>query len=229
MATAEHVIKLDPYFITVHTMQAMFQQRLLAGDLPHQLGATEKAAYVREQALALTVEVGEALNEIGWKSWAKPRPTNRPAYVEELADVFIFFMNMMLVEDVRPTELLNAVKDKIAVNIKRQDKGYVIDHTTKCPGCKRSYNGAGVLCARVAPINANGKRKDRWCMDHGHIEVPEDRCPGCNATYGPDVKCTPETPVDDDTMRAPWCVTAGWQSPPPGIKKTVRTSDEMLG
>jgi dimeric dUTPase (all-alpha-NTP-PPase superfamily) len=162
MATADHTIKIDPMFVTLFTLQARFQQRLLNGKMPAELDMDAHAAYVREQALALTDELHEALNEIPWKSWATSAEYNRAAYTEELADVFIFFMNMMLAGDVRPTEIMRTVYDKIHKNMKRQDDGYVINATTKCPGCKRSYDGAGVKC--TPPREEGDGLVPGWCI-----------------------------------------------------------------
>jgi NTP pyrophosphatase (non-canonical NTP hydrolase) len=137
-------ITLDPYFAGIYVLQRDFQARLL-GDVPVNLEGPAKMAYVREQALALTDELHEALAETGWKSWATSDHINRPAFQGELADVFIFLMNLMLVADITPTELLTVVKGKISKNHKRQDDGYD-GVSTKCPQCKRAYDDDAVGC-----------------------------------------------------------------------------------
>jgi hypothetical protein len=201
MASVDFNLTLDPVFVALYTRQRLFQADML-GRFPYDLEPDEAKAYVREQALALTDELHEALQEIPWKSWAKRDEMNRPAYMEELADVFIFFMNMMLIGDVRPTELMDIVEAKIRKNIKRQADGYVISPETKCPGCHRSYDGAGVMCARVAPENANGRRKDRWCDTYGHIyddgSTTRTNCGQCKRPFNtPGVSCSPGNAVAD--------------------------------
>lgn len=73
--------------------------------------------YIRKYALALTVEVVETLNETEWKPW-KPGELkiNHLGYRQELADVFIFFMNLMLADGIEADEMMQYVLDKININ-----------------------------------------------------------------------------------------------------------------
>lgn len=138
-------VTLDPYFAGIYVLQRDFQASLLNGQFPANLTDEGKMRYLRMQALALTDEVHEALGETGWKDWATSNHINREAYKGEMADVFIFLMNMMLVADITPAELLEAVKNKIAKNHKRQIDGY--DGVKgKCPKCKRAYDDDAVGC-----------------------------------------------------------------------------------
>lgn len=139
-------VHVDPMFSGLYVVQRDFQARLLSGDLPADLRGTDRKAYIREQALALTSELHEALDETGWKSWATSDHINRDAYMGELADVFIFLMNLMLVGDITPTDLMMVTRRKIAKNHKRQDDGYD-GVSTKCPGCKRAYDDDAVTCS----------------------------------------------------------------------------------
>lgn len=138
-------ITLDPVMALMMVKQLDFQTRLTGGVAPHELPDAEKMAYIREQCLALTDEVHEAMNETGWKSWASSNHINRDAYLGELADVYIFFMNLLLVGDIAAHELARVVLAKQEKNHKRQDEGYD-GVTTKCPGCKRAYDDDAVTC-----------------------------------------------------------------------------------
>lgn len=87
----------------------------------------ERMRYLRDQALALIVEVGEVLAETTWKPWATypiDAGINDDAYVKELADVFIFLLNLMLVGDVNGDRLVEAVKRKITQNQDRHANAY---------------------------------------------------------------------------------------------------------
>jgi dUTPase len=101
---------------------------------PRFLHGKSRDDYVNAMALALMVEVGEALQEISWKPWASGQWFNREAYLEELIDVLHFWMNLVLVATDRPTELLAAYQAKVEVNVKRQADGYTGE---KCPTCGR--------------------------------------------------------------------------------------------
>lgn len=156
-------LTVDPLFTGIYKDQLKFQTRLLDGFDPENLTPFKKMEYLREQSLALTDELHEALAETGWKSWATSNHINSEAYRSELADVFIFFMNLMLVDGCTPEELMAIVAKKIAKNHKRQDDGYD-GVSTKCPGCKRAYDDDAVKCKKAPPF-PNGQTSDifGWC------------------------------------------------------------------
>lgn len=154
MASAELKLTLDPVMTLMLTNQREFQLRVI-GDDPVDLRGTERKAYIREQALALLDEVHEALAETGWKSWATSDHINRAAFASELADVYIFMMNLMLVADIPAHELCHLVLEKQIKNHKRQDDGYD-GVSTKCPACRRAYDDDAVEC-RKAPPMPNGQ------------------------------------------------------------------------
>lgn len=145
MAGHELHMTVDPFFARLMHQQRQFQERILGGVEPELLSAEQKMAYIREQAYALCDEVHEATAETGWKSWATSNHINVEAYRGELADAYIFLMNLMLVAGISTGDLGLAVEAKILKNIKRQDDGYD-GVTTKCPGCKRAYDDEAVKC-----------------------------------------------------------------------------------
>src|SRR5262245_35274699 len=143
-------LKVDPMFSGLFAMQVQFQARLLGGQHPALLTDEAKMQYIRTMALALTDELHEALGETGWKDWAASNHLNRDAYMGELADVFIFLMNLMMVAQITPTNLMDVVKAKIMKNHQRQDNGYD-GVTEKCPGCRRAYDDNAVKCNQSTP------------------------------------------------------------------------------
>lgn len=161
MATTEIpvTVHVDPMFSGLYVLQRDFQAFLHDNQFPADMTDEKKMQYLGTQALALTNELHEALDETGWKPWATSNHINRDAYLGELADVFIFLMNMMLVGDITPTDLMGAVKDKQIKNRKRQDDGYD-GVTTKCPACKRAYDDDAVLCK---PFGAIAPGVNAWC------------------------------------------------------------------
>lgn len=159
--TAELSITLDPVMSLMFQRQREFQARLHDGRQPHELPDTEKMAYIREQALALTDEIHEAMAETGWKSWASSNHINREAYLSELADAYIFLMNLCLVSGHTAADLARVVLEKQFKNHKRQDDGYD-GVSTKCPGCKRAYDdrkGTERYCRPAEP------GWPAWCME----------------------------------------------------------------
>lgn len=158
MANTARTITLtvDPMFSGLYVLQRDFQARLL-GKIPADLTGDARKEYIREQALALTDELHEALAETGWKSWASGDAwINREAFAGEMADVFIFMMNLLLVADVTPADLMDKVKTKIAKNHKRQDDGYD-GVATKCAGCGRALDDDAVKCTPPSGELANGE------------------------------------------------------------------------
>lgn len=144
-------VTIDPAFARLLQRQREFQAAL--GLDRNDMTQPVMANYLRTQAFSLIAEVVEALDETHWKPWATPPPgvlgvVNRQRYVGELADVFIFTMNLMLAGNVSMMELAQAVDAKITKNIQRQADGYD-GRSEKCPACKRAYDDAGVQCYAI--------------------------------------------------------------------------------
>lgn len=120
-------------------------QRNLQEKLGHhfeQMTQNERIDYIKENALALTDEVHEALAETGWKSWATSRHVNREPYLGELRDAWQFLTNMMLAVEPDPVKLADwfadALSEKHDVNHRRV--GNYDGVSTKCPSCKRALD-----------------------------------------------------------------------------------------
>lgn len=165
MADTEVIVSLDPLMSRMLQRQSEFQTML--GRHPDGMTRNELREYIRTQALALGVEVNEALDETQWKPWAADIPdrpiVDKPRYIGELADVYIFFMNMMLAGKVSSIELCKAVDAKQDKNIKRQQEGYNAKDT-KCPACKRAYDDANVTCKLAPPFpNDQPRRIHGYC------------------------------------------------------------------
>lgn len=113
------------------------------------LSAEDRSTYIRDMSLALTDELHEALNEVGWKPWATSRHLNRAAYAGELIDVLHFWCNLALAADLSEQDILDLYFAKAEKNAKRQLAGYdgVAD---KCRTCGRAFDDAAVLCTPIA-------------------------------------------------------------------------------
>lgn len=145
MATAQHNITIDPAFTRLLARQREIQRVFLDGKTPGELEEGRKMAFLMETGTALMCEVTEALNETGWKPWASSNHINRDAYREELADIYIFLMNLMLCDDMTMMDMAHLVQAKQTKNVKRQMEGYT-GVTEKCPRCKGALDGAGIEC-----------------------------------------------------------------------------------
>lgn len=115
--------------------QQLEMQRSSFGIDPTQLEGKERDEYVQAMALALMIEVGEAMQEISWKPWATGQWFHRDRFIEEMIDVLHFWMNMILIATDKPEEVLAAYQRKAEVNVARQRDGYTGEG--KCPECGR--------------------------------------------------------------------------------------------
>lgn len=115
------------------------------GNDPKSLTDDQKVEWIRWNVLALEDELHEALQEVGWKPWAKSKHVNRDAYISELVDAFHFLMNLMLVVDCSADEFLDKYFEKRKVNQKRQAEGYD-GVSNKCARCHRALDDAAVNC-----------------------------------------------------------------------------------
>lgn len=93
---------------------------------PRTLKGEERIEYIRTNVLAAQAELIEVLNETGWKPWKTVDygRVNRQAYLDELADVFIFLLNLCLVGQITGRDLATAIVKKWRINRRRQKNGY---------------------------------------------------------------------------------------------------------
>lgn len=128
--------------------QAFLQRRSFGHDVQN-LKFDERIAYIKENVLALQVELAEALAEVSWKSWAKGPRFNHDAYFAELIDVLHFLINLFLADGSSPEVTAQRIYEgyvhKRAINAQRQEDGY--DGVTgKCATCKRALDDPAVTC-----------------------------------------------------------------------------------
>ncbi len=107
--------------------------------------------FIHWNVTAATDELHELLGEIGWKPWAKSRHINLEAARGELVDAIHFILNLALVLGLdNAAEIIERYRAKHEKNAKRQQEGYD-GVSTKCLGCKRALDDAGVGCVEYLP------------------------------------------------------------------------------
>lgn len=125
----------------------------------------ERIQFIKDMHTALTMEMGEMLDETGWKPWATSNHVNEEAGQGELADVLLFFINLCLAFNASPEVIAAKTFEKMQRNLDRQLAGY--DGVTgKCVRCKRALDDTAVTCYDISPAEG-------WCgeLDSGG-EVP---------------------------------------------------------
>lgn len=117
----------------------------------------ELADWVIVNHTACVKELGEALDEVGWKTWAHPRGwVNREAFLRELIDAGHFLANLAIAVNCTDEEWERLYREKQAVNLKRQQDGY--DGVSgKCPQCHKAYDDPSTRCLREMP------HMSAWC------------------------------------------------------------------
>ena len=97
------------------------------GSDPAGLDLPEWLEYIREQTLAAFVELGEYIQNIKWKPWArsayKPSSVTRAEAIEEMVDVLHFIANNLIALDVTDEELNKSYEYKMQVNRDRMASG----------------------------------------------------------------------------------------------------------
>lgn len=136
------------------------------------------ADYVVMNHTALSVELGELMNEVGWKSWSEPRGwVNREAVLSEAVDVAHFLANILCAVGITDEEWVAAYQSKQATNRRRQLTGYD-SREGKCPGCRRAYDDEATRCfpgEQVAERDASGHVTvyydlNPWCQEVGDLD-----------------------------------------------------------
>jgi hypothetical protein len=82
-------------------------------------------AAIREAASYTVEELYEAINLLKNKPWKNtPRHTDREAFLEELADMWHFLIEMHIIAGVSPLEVFQAYFAKTLINNTRRETGY---------------------------------------------------------------------------------------------------------
>lgn len=114
--------------MTLHDLLARqyAAQRSFGAD-PHRFDSIDEGAdYVRLSFTGAVTELGEVMNEIGWKPWKGSTygVVNGDRVAEELADVFLFVSNLALACRVTSEQLQDAIEAAWEKNQRRQREGY---------------------------------------------------------------------------------------------------------
>lgn len=116
------------------------------GGDPYHMSDEELAQFITWNHTALIVELGEMLNEVGWKPWASSRHCDGIRAIEEMVDAFHFFLNTLLALGAwsgMPVDSVAQIftqgyQDKNRKNLQRQIEGY--DGVGgKCRNCHRDF------------------------------------------------------------------------------------------
>lgn len=92
---------------------------------------------------AAVIELGEMMEEMGWKPWVQPRGwINREAAIKEAVDVLHFLGNLLTHAQCTGKELTDAYRAKQLKNLQRQIEGY--DGRYKCANCHRALDDGTV-------------------------------------------------------------------------------------
>jgi dimeric dUTPase (all-alpha-NTP-PPase superfamily) len=135
----------------------------MGGD-PQSMDDETAIQFFKDMVLALTDELHEAMNEIGWKPWATSKHFNTEAVKGELVDCLHFFINLCLVAGLEPDSLHSRYVTKNKKNALRQMEGY--DGLNKCPGCKRALDDAATECIPyVETADGQPIKRTVWCME----------------------------------------------------------------
>jgi LPS O-antigen subunit length determinant protein (WzzB/FepE family) len=125
--------------------QLVYQRQSFGNDL-RKLTLTERLTYLDEMLKSAAIEIlGEAYNELSWKSWAKNQFLNRDALVSEIVDSLFFLANCLAALEVSSNELAEKYRGKMNLNTARQKQGYDTS-INKCLVCKRALDDEAVTC-----------------------------------------------------------------------------------
>lgn len=117
MDRLEHMLKLQTELQIRYT-----------GDHPALLQGDAQKDYIRTMVLACTDELHEALREIPWKPWSGRQfygYEEQDKFMDEMVDVFHFYMNLMLVVGMPAEELYRRYLRKNGINHDRENNGYI--------------------------------------------------------------------------------------------------------
>lgn len=125
-------------------MKAQLELQIAKGTNPLNMTLNERVQYIKDQVLACTDELHEALKEVGWKPWASKRFIDENPAFGELRDAWQFLTNLMFAVTLEePEQLADRLEanlyEKLAINHRRVTEGYD-GVSSKCPGCSRALD-----------------------------------------------------------------------------------------
>ena len=126
-------------------MQAALQRRYHDGRDPASFSIEDRCSYIQVMVHAAQHELGEAMDEVGWKPWASSRHINRAQFHAEMVDAWHFFMNLMLAGDMDMDDLYRGYMEKNPINHTRITDGYD-GVSTKCKCCGRALDDPATEC-----------------------------------------------------------------------------------
>lgn len=118
----------------------------------------ERIQFIKDMHTALQMEMGEMLEETGWKPWATSNHVNEEAMQGELADMLLFYINLCFAANANAEVIFYKTMEKMDRNLLRQLEGYD-GISGKCYICKRALDDPAVDCTEFeAPEPFDG-----WC------------------------------------------------------------------
>lgn len=120
------------YFLKLYQNQEKFENLLISKskDFPNKLlsdfDKKEKTKFSKELALLLHQEISEFINAVGnYKSHKSKEDGKSIKEIKgEIADMFIFVLDIALTHNMSAQELLEEVENKQKINFTRQESGY---------------------------------------------------------------------------------------------------------
>lgn len=98
-----------------------------------------KVNLLHQYSVGAIKEISEIMDEFSWKPWASDIFLNKGSIISEVADTFLFLMNILLAVDGNAESFEKAVKAKMQKNFARAGIDYRHD-SFKCIECKRALD-----------------------------------------------------------------------------------------
>lgn len=137
-------------------------------------------------AYACERELGEAMDEIAWKPWAKSDHFNAVRFVEEMVDAWHFFMNMLLVaiplveRELQVDVFEETVEERIAGFCQWFTKKYYEKHEKNTQRQRDGYDGVSTKCVWCHRDFEEVENSQQWmehsvCSNACYVEVVRER------------------------------------------------------
>ena len=102
-------------FADLYNSQCEFQKLIGEVNVPR-----DDPEMLAHHLLGLVTEIGEVLQEDKrWKKNRRNKTFNKEDKIKEIADCFIFLLNVCIYSDISSDQIFNAVSNKININFER--------------------------------------------------------------------------------------------------------------
>jgi dimeric dUTPase (all-alpha-NTP-PPase superfamily) len=129
----QNILPLSDSFKKIFEIQCDLQEKIGIAPKARASNMQQKSLMLMEQIFCINTEFSELLDRLPWKHWKKYTQEQLKSWINEeqrkemlfeYVDALHFFLNLAIILELQPEEIISAFLSKNKENFRRQDEGY---------------------------------------------------------------------------------------------------------